>query len=93
MTFPTQAYLQSLMPAQNATVDPAAFMRRLSSLIPGADVSVDGQTVTVMAERQSVTATLPEGVTFAAPVLAVRNIANANAATTQSGKWPTDATA
>jgi len=79
------------MPAQNTAVDPAAFMRRLSSLIPGANVSIDKQTVTVMAERQSVTATLPDGVTFAAPVPAVRSIANANAVTTQSGKWPTDA--
>lgn len=87
----TQDFLQSLMPAQSATVDLASFIRRLSATLPGMTISVEGQTVTVAAGRETISAVLPDGVIFASPQVVARSISNANAPVVQSGKAPTDA--
>lgn len=92
MALPTQDALLSLLPA-SGNIDPAMLIRRLSAMVPGAQVSLSEAAVTLTAGQESVTVQLPPGTTLTAPVTSVRGIANANAPVTQTGKAPTDAKA
>lgn len=89
MELPTQEFLASLIPSQESgVINPASLVRRISTAIPAASVSISGTRVIVNISGQEITASLSDTTTFGQVEIKVPSVSEANISKTQTGKAP-----